>query len=190
MSLYRRLAEVIDYPDMDLSKKVDECISLSASIHEEASDLLKEFRASLGKIPLDTIKELYTRTFDLKADCYPYVGYQLFGDGNHRGMFLAGLIEYYQIYDFSLENELPDRLSVMLRFLARDDDKEDRAELLSLCIVPAVRKMVRRFGDEGNPYRKLLKAILLLLGEGDEAITNVNQQVTRKTVAEEFRDGR
>lgn len=190
MNLYQRLAEVIDYPGPDLSQRVGDCVALSAPIHEQASGLLKEFRAFLGKMPLDTIKELYTRTFDLEAICYPYVGYQLFGDGNQRGMFLAGLIEYYQIYDFSAGNELPDRLSVMLRFLARDEDKEEREELLSLCILPALRKMVQRFSDEENPYRKLLKAILLLLGEGDEAMTNVNHRVTRKTVAEEFCDGR
>jgi nitrate reductase delta subunit len=190
MSLYQRLAEVIDYPGPDLSQRVDECIGLSAPIHEEASDLLKEFRAFLGKMPLDTIKELYTRTFDLETVCYPYVGYQLFGDGNHRGMFLARLKEHYEICDFSSGNKLPDHLGVMLRFLARDDDKEEREELLSLCILPALRKMVQGFSDEGNPYRKLLKAILLLLGEGDEAMTNVNYRGTRKPGAQEFCDGR
>jgi nitrate reductase delta subunit len=191
MSLYQRLAEVIDCPDPDLSQRVDECIALSAPIENGAvPGLLKEFRAFLGKMPLDTIKELYTRTFDLEPVCYPYVGYQLFGDGNHRGMFLAGLIEYYQIYDFSSGKELPDRLSVMLRFLARDDDKEEREELLSFCILPALRKLVQRFSEEGNPYRDLLKAILLLLGEGDEAMTNVNYWGTRESGAEEFWDGR
>ena len=191
MSLYQRLAEVIDYPDPDLSQRVDECIALSAPIENGAvSGLLKEFRAFVGKMPLDTIKELYTRTFDLEPVCYPYVGYHLFGDGKHRGMFLAGLIEHYQIYDFSSGSELPDRLGVMLRFLARDDDKEEREELLFLRILPALRKMIQEFSDEGNPYRKLLKAILLLLGEGDEALTGTDDRVTRKIGAEEFCDGR
>lgn len=120
MSLYQKLAEVLDYPGPDLSQRLDDCIALSSPLDEGAASLLKEFRAFLEKFPLDTIKELYTRTFDLEAVCYPYVGYHLFGDGNHRGMFLAGLIEHYQIYDFSSGNELPDCLSVMLRFLARD----------------------------------------------------------------------
>ncbi|MGO8991406.1 MAG: nitrate reductase molybdenum cofactor assembly chaperone [bacterium] len=177
MSLYQKLAEVLDYPGPDLSQRLDDCIALSSPLDEGAASLLKEFRAFLEKFPLDTIKELYTRTFDLEAVCYPYVGYHLFGDGNHRGMFLAGLIEHYQIYDFSSGNELPDCLSVMLRFLARD-------------VLPALRKMVQGVSDDGNPYRKLLNAILLLFGEGDEAVTNVNQRVTRKTRAEEFCDGR
>jgi nitrate reductase delta subunit len=190
MSLYQRLTEVIDYPDADLSQRVDEYIALSAPINEEASGLLKEFRSFLGKTTLETMEELYTRTFDLQAACYPYVGYLLFGDRNHRGLFLVGLKEHYQIYDFSPGNELPDHLSVMLRFLARDDDSKEQEELLSLCILPALRKMVQGFGDEANPYEKLLKAILLLLGEGDEAMTNVNHRGIRKMGAEEFCDGR
>jgi nitrate reductase assembly molybdenum cofactor insertion protein NarJ len=105
-------------------------------------------------------------------------------------MFLAGLKEHYQGYDFSSGNEMPDHLGVMFRFLARDDDQEEREELLSLCILPALRKMVQGFSDEGNPYRKLLKAILLLLREGDEAMTNMNHRITRKVGTEEFCDGR
>ncbi|MGA2515576.1 MAG: molecular chaperone TorD family protein [Thermodesulfobacteriota bacterium] len=190
MRPYQMLAYVMDHPRSDLFQRIDECISLLSPFHEEAANLLKEFRASLGKTPLDTIEELHTRTFDLEAACYPYVGYHLFGDGNHRGMFLAGLKEHYQGYDFSSGNEMPDHLGVMFRFLARDDDQEEREELLSLCILPALRKMVQGFSDEGNPYRKLLKAILLLLREGDEAMTNMNHRITRKVGTEEFCDGR
>jgi nitrate reductase molybdenum cofactor assembly chaperone len=190
MSLYQRLAEVIDYPGPDLPQRVDECIALSSSLHEEATRLLEEFRAFLGKFPLERLEELYTRTFDLEAACYPYVGYHLFGDGNHRGVFLAGLKEHYQIYDFSAGNELPDHLAVMLRFLARDDDSEERDELLSLCILPALRKMLQGYWDEGNPYQKLLKAILLLLEEGDEAMNGVGRRIAQKIGTEEFCDGR
>ncbi len=190
MELYQMLADVTDYPRSDLLQRIDECITILSPLHQEASSLLMEFRAFLGKMPLDKTKELYTRTFDLEAACRPYVGYHLFGDENHRGLFLAGLKEHYQTYDFSPGKELPDHLSVMLRFFARDDDKEDREELLSLCVLPALRKMVQGFSDEGNPYRKLLKAILLLLGEGDEAMTNVNHRVIRKMGTEELCNGR
>ncbi len=186
MSLYQRLAEVIDYPGPNLSQKVDECIALSSALQEEATGLLKAFRAFLGKFPPETMEELYTRTFDAEAACCPYVGYHLFGDGNHRGMFLVGLKEHYQIYDFSAGNELPDHLGVMLRFLARDDDGEERDELLSLCILPALRKMVQGFRDEGNPYQELLKAILLLLDEGDEAMDSGDRRIAQKMETEEF----
>ncbi len=190
MRLYETLAEMMDYPGPDLSQKVDEGIALSTPLHEEATRLLKEFRASLGTIPRETMEELYTRTFHAEAACFPYVGYHLFGDGNHRVAFLAGLKEHYQTRDFSAGNELPDHLGVMLRFLARDDDSEERDELLSLCILPALRKMVQGFRDEANPYQKLLKAILLLLQEGDEAMNSMDRRITEKTGTEEFHNVR
>ncbi len=189
MSLYQRLAEVIDYPGPDFSQRVDECIALS-SLDEEATALLKEFQASLEKIPPETMEKRYTKTFGPGATCYPYVGYHLFGDGNHRGVFLAGLKEHYQVYDFSAGNELPDHLGVMLRFLARDDDGEERDELLSLCILPALRKMLQGCKDEENPYQKLLKTILLLFQEGDEAVNSMDRRIGQKMETEEFCDGR
>lgn len=190
MSLYQRLADVMDYPGPDLSQRVDECIALSSPLHEEGTSLLKEFRAALGKIPLETMEELYTRMFDPGAACHPYVGYHLFGDGNHRGVFLAGLKEHYQIYDFSAGNELPDHLGVMLRFLERDEDSEERDEMLFLCILPALRKMLQGFRDAGNPYHELLKAILLLLEGGDEAMNSMDRRIGQKMGTEEFYDGR
>jgi nitrate reductase delta subunit len=190
MRHYKLLAEVIDYPGPDLSRRIVECIAFSSPLCEEAVVLLDEFRAFLAKIPLDTIEEIYTRTLDLNAACYPYVGCHLFGDGNHRGMFLAGLKEHYQICGLSPGTELPDHLSVMLRFLARDKDNEERDELLSLCILPALRKMVEGFKDGRNPYQRLLGAILLLLEEGDEAMNQMDHGITRKMEMEELHDER
>jgi len=190
MRHYELLADVIDYPGPDFSRRIDECIAFLSPLCEEAAVLLDEFRAFLAEIPLDTIEEIYTRTFDLDAACYPYVGYHLFGDGNHRGMFLAGLKEHYEICGFSPGSELPDHLSVMLRFLARDEDIEERDELLSLCIRPALRKMVEEFKDGRNPYQRLLRAVLLLLEEGDEAMNQMDHGMTRKMEMEELHDDR
>ncbi len=173
MRLYEMLADVLDYPGPNLSQKIEQCIAFS-SFHEEATRLLKEFRAFRGRNSADTMEEVYTRTFDFGTACYPYVGYHLFGEGNRRGMFLAGLMEHYEIYGFSSGKELPDHLSAMLRFLARDEDKEERDELLSLCILPALRKMVQGFGGETNPYQRLLKATLLLLEQGEEDMNDMD----------------
>jgi nitrate reductase molybdenum cofactor assembly chaperone len=170
------------HPGPYLSQRTDECIRLSCPLHEEASGLLKEFRAFLGKNSQDAMEEIYTSAFDFGASSSPYVGYHLFGDGNHRGMFLAGLKEHYQTHDFFEGNQSPDHLGVMLRFLARDEDKEERDELLSLRVLPALKKMINGFKDERNPYQKLLKAFLLLLQEDEET---VERQITQTTGVEE-----
>jgi nitrate reductase delta subunit len=184
MRLHQLLADVMGYPGPDLSRRIDECVSLSYPLHEGVAAILKEFREFLGKTPPGTMGEIYAKTFDLAAGCYPYVGYHLFGDGNHRGMFLAGLKEHYQIYGFSAGNELPDHLSVMLRFLARDEDQEERDEIVSLFILPALKKMMKGFRDDSNPYKEVLQALLLLLQEDKEV---VEKQIARSVSMEEFR---
>jgi len=187
MRLYQLLANVIDRPGPDLSQRIDECITLLRPLHGRPAALLKEIRAFLRKTSVDTMGEIYTKTFHLDGACYLSVGYHLFGDGNHHGMFQAGLKELYQVYGFSPEIELPDHLGVMLRFLARDEDKEERDELVSLSILPALKKMMMGFRDEGNPYKKVLQALLLLLQENEEA---VDKQITRTMTVEEFRHDR
>jgi nitrate reductase delta subunit len=130
------------------------------------------------------MEELYTSTFDLNAICYPYVGYHLFGDGNHRGMFLAGLKEHYQVSHFSAGNELPDHLGVMLRFLANDGDEGEREELIFLCIIPALKKMLEGFEDKSNPYQGVLQALLLML----QSSTRFEEtDISTKISSEEFR---
>ena len=57
----------------------------------------------------------------------------------------------------------------MLRFLAKGEDEEERDELISLWIIPALKRMLGGFEVETNPYKVLLRALLLVLQEGHEA---------------------
>ncbi|HSB04976.1 MAG TPA: molecular chaperone TorD family protein, partial [Thermodesulfobacteriota bacterium] len=173
MELYQLFAQILGYPTPSLPHQINECISLLTSVKREAVPMLDEFRALLEVTPLDRMEEVYTRTFDLQAICQPYVGCQLFGNGSQRGMFMAGLKEHYETCEFSTGNELPDHLSTMLRF-APNCAKAEREELISECLVPAVKKMVSGFEDGGNPYRGVLQALLLVL----------------QTESEGFHDGR
>ena len=133
--------------------------------------MLDEFRTFLEVTPVEQMEEVYTRTFDLQAICHPYIGYHLFGNGGQRGMFMAGLREHYNASGFSTGNELPDRLSTMLRFIP-NCTKAEREELISECLVPAVKKMVSGFEDGSNPYRGVLQALLLVLQKESEDFRN------------------
>ncbi|MET0112525.1 MULTISPECIES: Nitrate reductase, delta subunit (fragment) [Limnospira] len=46
---------------------------------------LADFVQFLQNTPTPNLEEIYTSTFDLNPTCYPYLGYQLFGDGYQRG---------------------------------------------------------------------------------------------------------
>jgi nitrate reductase assembly molybdenum cofactor insertion protein NarJ len=82
-------------------------------------------------------------------------------------MFLAGLEEQCQIYGFTAAQELPDHLVVMLQFLAKDEDEEERDELISLCVIPSLKRMLEGFEDRPTPYEEILQALLLVLQEGE-----------------------
>ncbi len=165
MELYNLFARILEPPGPSLSDRVNECLCILAPSWGTAAGLMYRFKTFVEQTPISRMEKIYAETFSLKGVCYPYVGYHLFGDGGHRRMFRAGLEEAYRVYDFSSANELPDHLGVMLQFLAKDEDEEEREELISLSIIPALRRMVEGF-DRATPYRDVLQALLLVLQQG------------------------
>jgi len=166
MEIYSLFGHILEPPGPSLSDQVNECISTLASSRREAAGLMNRFKTFVEQTPFRRVEEIYDETFGLAGVCYPYVGYHLLGDGSHRRLFLDGLKEQYQIYDFSAAQELPDHLGVMLQFLAKAEDEEEIDELISLCILPSLRRMLEGFEDRGTPYKNVLQALLLVLREG------------------------
>ncbi len=155
--LFGIFAPIFEYPTPDLTRQAREC----ASILRESlpSGLMGSFASYSETHPLGRMQEVYTRTFDLQPSCFPYVGYQLFGESYKRGDFLARLKGRCIECGLELGTELPDHLSMVLRFLARVGDGEESRELVSLCLVPALDKMVGSLGSEKNPYLWALQAL-------------------------------
>jgi len=171
MELYDLFAHILEPPMPSLYDQVNQCISTLGPSRCEAAGLMNRFKTFVDQTPFSRVGEIYRETFSLQGACYLYVGYHLFGDGSHRRLFLAGLEEQYQIYDFSTAQEMPDHLGIMLQFLAQDRDEEERDELISLCMIPALKRMLEGLEDRPTPYKEMLQALLLLLQEG-EAIGN------------------
>ena len=184
MELYDLFAQILGPPGPSLSDQVNECISILAPSRWEVAGLMNRFKTFVDQTPFRRIEEIYAETFALRGVCYPYVGYHLFGDGGHRRLFRAGLEEEYGIYDFSSARELPDHLSIMLQFLAKDEDEEGIDELISLSMIPALKRMLEGF-DRATPYREVLQALLLVLQKGQ---TTRNDKMVPETV-EEFSSG-
>ena len=165
MELYELFAHILGPPGPSISVHVNECISILAPSRREAACLMSRFKAFVEQTPISRMEKIYAETFSLHGACYPYVGYHLFGDGGHRRLFRAGLEEEYRIYDFSSARELPDHLGIMLQFLAKNEDEEEIDELISLSIIPALRRMLEGF-ERATPYREVLQALLLVLQKG------------------------
>lgn len=81
-------AGILEYPKPDLPDRVRECVALLSSVNPEAVTRLQGFRAFVEQTSLVRLEEIYATTFDLQVVCYPYVGYQLFGESYKRGVFI------------------------------------------------------------------------------------------------------
>jgi len=152
--VYELLAPTVEYPTPALPDQVRDCADALRMHHSRAARAMKQFSVYAEATPLAAQEELYTATFELKPLCFPYIGFQLFGETYKRGEFLAALSARYRESGYNVGPELPDHLGAVLRYLARTSDEDLVAEGL----VPALRRMVDQL--EGNPYRDAMQAIL------------------------------
>jgi nitrate reductase delta subunit len=148
------LARLLEYPRCELA----------ALCQDAATTGLEQFVSAVSALSSDEREELYTATFDVMPSCVPYVSVHLFGEENFkRGEFMAALQARYQQAGFNTGGELPDHLSLLLRFTAETDESE-RSELVEFCLLGPVKTMVGVLAAT-NPYRYLLEAILDILRE-------------------------
>ncbi len=158
------LAFCIEYPSADLLDRVDEALALVRKRDRGAAKQLGRFRDFVASASLQSMEELYTRTFDLEPRCCLYTGYHLFGDTHRRGVFMAQLVGWYRASDFPVATgELPDHLAVLLRFFPSAPESEEKIELAEYCLRPALDKIAAGLNRTGSPYEGLLGAIRILV---------------------------
>ncbi len=157
--LLRLLAELLEYPDEELLQKAKICHEIVAELRPTAAGGMKEFVAFLDGESAGKVEELYTATFDLKPQCYPYAGYQLFGDEDpKRSQLMVKLRESYQADGFDAGDELPDYVPLLLRFTAHMRDEELKQDLEEQVLAPVLHKMAQVLGLQHNPYGKVVAA--------------------------------
>jgi nitrate reductase molybdenum cofactor assembly chaperone NarJ/NarW len=161
--MYHFLAALLSYPGRDLLATLDDCILALAPDAPAAARLLERFRDTAKELGQGGLEEAYIQTFELHAGNALYIGHQLFGEDWRRGTFMARLKERYQELGLSIGEELPDHLSVMLRFLEVEQPGQERDELIGDCIVPALHKVLRAIEGKKSPYETVLSALLLCL---------------------------
>jgi nitrate reductase molybdenum cofactor assembly chaperone NarJ/NarW len=146
-------ADILDYPAPGLARKAAECAALIGAAQPEAGALLESFRRFAEETSLGKLQEVYSGFFDLNSICHPYVGYQLFGENYKRSIFLIGLKKAYRTQGFEADaSDLPDRLSVVLRFVARSKDGEEIDELLNRGLLPALARMTTKPEADGHQH--------------------------------------
>jgi nitrate reductase molybdenum cofactor assembly chaperone NarJ/NarW len=146
-------ADILDYPAPGLAGKAAECAALIGAAQPEAVALLESFRGFAEENSLGKLQEIYSGFFDLNSICHPYVGYQLFGENYKRSSFLIGLKKAYRTEGFEASaSEIPDRLSVVLRFVAHSKGGEEIDELLNRGLLPALARMTTKPESDGHQH--------------------------------------
>jgi len=150
---YIIFSKLLEYPSLNLYNLLDSKEICSFSNNENFEKFFKKIKG----LSLSQLEEIYTRTFDLQAICYPYAGYQLFGEEYRRGEFMAKLKQHYKSNGFNPpENELPDHISIIFQYLSKISDDIIKEE----CLLPTFEKLLKSFReDTDNPYYFLLKGI-------------------------------
>jgi nitrate reductase molybdenum cofactor assembly chaperone NarJ/NarW len=146
-------ADILDYPAPGLAGKAAECAALIGAAQPEAVALLESFRGFAEENSLGKLQEIYSGFFDLNSICHPYVGYQLFGENYKRSALLLGLKKAYRAEGFEASaSEIPDRLSVVLRFVAHSKGGEDIDELLNRGLLPALARMTTKPESDAHQH--------------------------------------
>jgi nitrate reductase delta subunit len=146
-------ADILDYPAPGLAGKAAECAALIGAAQPEAAAMLDCFRGFAEETPLGKMQEFYSGFFDLNSICHPYVGYQLFGENYKRSSFLVGLKKAYRAEGFEADTtDIPDRLSIVLRFVAHSKGGEEIDELLSRGVLPALERMTTKPESDAHQH--------------------------------------
>ena len=140
--IFACFAEMLDYPRPDLVRTVLRATEMAPADGGQTSALLESFCDFLRMTPAGRLEEIYTATFDFAGAFHPYIGHHLLGDSYQRSALLVGLKERYRACGVEAGSELPDHLTVVLRFLAACGDAELRQELISEALLPALNKML------------------------------------------------
>ncbi len=168
--IYKLFASLLSYPKEDIKDVVAECVKALSNDPEYSKEAVKEievFAKEVSKLPLDDIEGIYSYTFELSADHTLDLAFHLF-DGFKRSNVLVSIKEMYKAngfpYDRYSKGELPDNLTVILRFLADLDDQELKKDFRENMVIKALEKLSKGFdAHKENVYGNIIKALLLVI---------------------------
>ena len=157
MKFYDAMARLLEYPGPDCAERIaDVCAHTTG----EMQTRVQAFSSVLERMGISRLQEIYIETFEFRAETSPYIGHHLFGEEIRRNLFMAELSGRYRECGIAEAVEMPDHLSRVLSFLGATEVSEERVELIHICLVPALQKLLRALKPD-NPYLLLLEAILL-----------------------------
>jgi nitrate reductase molybdenum cofactor assembly chaperone NarJ/NarW len=154
------LALLIEYPD-EIFLETLGASKTSAHVERVISAAVRRFEKAIATLSLDDLQELYVATFDFQPGCALEIGHHLYGEGDERVTFVAGLRDAMQRRNVTLGGDLPDHLGAVLRLVGREE--ADRAIALRAKITPAVQRVREALASRKSPYVHVFEAICAAL---------------------------
>ena len=157
------MGTLLEYPKEDQESVLPGVVIERLFPHEQATVYLREFFAHIDAMGLGARQEHYVRTFDVIPLCSLYLSVHLFGEESFkRSELMTGFKAIYDKHPSVEITELPDHLGVVLE---HNDwfEQEEWQDLVEMCILPALPKMIDKLEQTRNPYAFVLKAIRVLL---------------------------
>ncbi len=151
------LAALLVYPGSDYGARIERARQVLQGDAESLA-LLEQFAAAVKPLSLESLQELFIRTFDLSPVCTLEVGWHLYGENYDRGTFLVRMRQQMREHGLPESDELPDHLTHVLAVLARMV-AEERPEFAARFVLPALAKMMAGFKNKQNPFENVMNAI-------------------------------
>lgn len=167
---YELFSSLFLYPDDKFPAVVRNIISISSNI-----DFVKTYKSSIKELekfynflPVDSVQsmqELYIRSFDVQAATTLDIGYVLFSDDYKRGEILVHLNRECNIAKVDCGSELSDHLPNVLRLISNHSDYTFLNELVKELVAPALHKMISEFDLKRSEkrdefYKKQYKTLI------------------------------
>jgi len=173
---YQLLAPLFEYPRAGYPDRVRDIGDFLSGRYSDASAELDRFIELLPADDLQTMQELFTRSFDVQAATTLDVGYVLFGDDYKRGMLLANLNREHRNAGVDTGTELADYIPNLLRLMAVIEDEEVLQDLAYAILGPALLEMIGEFSTEriqkrDISYQKHYKTLIETPAVASEAVT-------------------
>ncbi len=173
---YRLLAPLFEYPRAGYPDRVRDIHEFLSGRYSDASAELDRFIELLPADDLQTMQELFTRSFDVQAATTLDVGYVLFGDDYKRGMLLANLNREHRNAGVDTGTELADYIPNLLRLMAVIEDEEVLQDLAYAILGPALLEMIGEFSTEriqkrNVSYQKHYKTLIETPAVASDAVT-------------------
>ena len=173
---YQLLAPLFEYPRAGYPDRVRDIRDFLSERYTDASAELDRFIDLLPTENLQTMQELFTRSFDVQAVTTLDVGYVLFGDDYKRGVLLANLNREHRNAGVDTGTELADHIPNLLRLMAVIEDEEVLQDLAYAILGPALLEMIGEFSTEriqkrNKSYQEHYKTLIETPAVASEAVT-------------------